>query len=696
MKQYAEELLKKMIGKDAEFRDGQWEAIENAVNNKRALIIEKTGWGKSIVYFMASKLINERRGGVTVLLSPLLSLIRNQIETAEKMGIRALSINSENKDDWDEIEHTLINGQCEIIFISPERLANKDFVERVIPMIKGSINMIVVDEAHCISDWGHDFRPDYGRIVDVIKLLPPNVPVIATTATANKRVEKDIKEQLGSDLLTIRGPLMRESLKIQVIKLPKQTERMAWLIENIGKIDGSGIIYCATTRDCNKVSEFLRMNGINALPYHASLSKDKEENKRLREEREQLLINNKVKVLVSTVALGMGFDKGDLSFVIHFQTPSNIIKYYQEIGRAGRKIDNAYAVLLVGEEDREISEYFIENSFPKRYQLENVLSSIENSYFGLTLSELCKVINMSQSGIKKCLSLLDLNKIIAKDRSNYFRTTYPYKYEDFKVEEVLATRYKELNLMEEYINTEECYMKFLANELDDTTGSECGKCCNCINKKYFPSEVEKNNILKAENFLKNRIIKIAPRKQWPAGVVAEGIKRIPKDKLNEVGRVLADYGDFGYGEIIEQDKYKNNYFRDELVDATIDVIMNKWNELTRIDCVAAVPSLRRPELVKSFARRVAEKLGVEFVDIIVKPTETEQQKAMENSNMQARNAYNAFEVIRYVNYDNVLLIDDMIDSGWTLTVCGIMLKEMGVKKVYPYALASTAKNGGDE
>lgn len=284
MKQYAEELLKQMIGKDAEFRDGQWEAIENAVNNKRSLIIEKTGWGKSIVYFMASKLINERRGGVTVLLSPLLSLIRNQIETAEKMGIRALSINSENKDDWDEIEHTLINGQCEIIFISPERLANKDFVERVIPMIKGSINMIVVDEAHCISDWGHDFRPDYGRIVDVIKLLPPNIPVIATTATANKRVEKDIKEQLGSDLLTIRGPLMRESLKIQVIKLPKQTERMAWLIENIGKIDGSGIIYCATTRDCNKVSEFLRMNGINALPYHASLSKDKEENKRLREE----------------------------------------------------------------------------------------------------------------------------------------------------------------------------------------------------------------------------------------------------------------------------------------------------------------------------------------------------------------------------------------------------------------------------
>lgn len=696
MKQYAEKLLKQMIGNNAEFHDGQWEAIENALNNKRTLIIEKTGWGKSIVYFMASKLIKEKRGGVTVLLSPLLSLIRNQIETAEKMGIRALTINSENKDEWENIEQTLINGQCEIVFISPERLANKDFVERVIPLIKGSINMIVVDEAHCISDWGHDFRPDYGRIVDVIKLLPPNIPVIATTATANKRVEKDIKEQLGSNLLTIRGPLMRKSLKIQVIKLPKQTERMAWLIENIKKIDGSGIVYCATTRDCNKVSEFLKMNGINALPYHANLSKDKEENKKFREEREKLLINNEVKVLVSTVALGMGFDKGDLSFVIHFQMPGNIIKYYQEIGRAGRKMDNAYAVLLAGEEDHEISEYFIENSFPKRQQLENILHIIENSDSGLSINELCKVVNMTQGGIKKCLSLLDLNKIIAKDKSKYFRTTYPYNYEDFKVEEVLETRYRELNLMEEYINTKKCYMKFLANELDDDTANECGKCCNCIHGEYFLSEVEKADVLKAENFLKNRVIRIVPRKQWPAGVVSTGVKKIPEEKRNEEGRVLADYGDFGYGEMIEQDKYKNNYFRDELVEATIDVIKNKWKDLTQIDCVAAVPSLRRPELVKSFAERVAAKLGVYFIDIIVKPKETEHQKTMENSNMQAQNAYNAFSVIKNVNYNNVLLIDDMIDSGWTLTVCGIMLKEMGAEKVYPYALASTAKNGGDE
>lgn len=696
MRRYGEKLLKEMIGSSAEFHDGQWEAIENSLNNKRTLVIQKTGWGKSIVYFLASKLIKEKRGGVTVLVSPLLSLMRNQIESAEKIGIRALTINSENVDEWDVIEDKITKGNCEIILISPERLANKDFINRVIPIIKDGINMIVVDEAHCISDWGHDFRPNYSRIVDVIRVLPPNVPIIATTATANKRVEKDIQTQLGDDLVVIRGPLMRESLKIQVIKLPKQSERMAWLIENLNKINGSGIIYCSTTRDCNKVSEFLKSNGINSLPYHSNLSKDSQENKKLREEREKLLINNEVKVLVSTVALGMGFDKGDLSFVIHFQMPGNIIRYYQEIGRAGRKLHNAYAILLIGNEDHDISEYFIENAFPKREQLENVLHLIENSENGLSTYDLKKYVNMTQNGIKKCISLLDLNKVIAKDGTKYMRTLNPYNYDNFKVEEVLKTRYKELELMEEYVDTTTCYMKFLANELDDDTGDNCGRCSNCTGEEFFSTKVRNENVLKAESFIKDRIIKMKVNKQWPAGVIDEKAKKIPLEEQNEIGRVLADYGDAGYGIMIQEDKYINTYFRDELVNATIELIDSKWDELDKIDCVAAVPSLRRPELVKSFAKRVAEKLKVDFIDVIIKPKETEQQKTMENSNMQARNAYNAFLITDDIHYENVLLIDDMVDSGWTLTVCGAMLKKKGANKVYPYALASTAKNGGDE
>lgn len=697
MKEYAEKLLKEMLGdSNAKFHQGQWEAIQNALQSKRTLVIEKTGWGKSIVYFLASKLLKQKRGGVTILVSPLLSLMRNQIETAESMGINAVTINSENDDEWDDIEEKLVDGKCEIIFISPERLANKDFVQRIIPKINGGINMIVVDEAHCISDWGHDFRPDYSRIVDVINTLPPNVPIIATTATANKRVEEDIKAQLGDDLLTIRGSLMRESLRIQVIKLSKQSERMAWLIENINKISGSGIIYCLTTRDCNKVSQFLRENGVNALEYHSNLSKDKEENKKIREEREQLLINNKVKVLVSTVALGMGFDKGDIAFVIHYQMPGNIIKYYQEIGRAGRKLDNAYAILLIGNEDASIAEYFINNAFPTKDQLENVLRVIENSEDGIGVYDIAKSVNMTRNGIKKCISLLDLNKIVGKIGTKYVRTPNEYNYDNFRVQEILETRYNELRLMYEYSNTTDCYMKFLANELDDNTLKKCGKCCNCIKTEYFSSSVGEYDVQKAEDFIKNRVITMKVKKQWPAGVIAEKGKKIPREDQNEVGRILADYGDFGYGMMIRDDKYKNEYFRDELVNATIELIKHKWNELEGIDCVAAVPSLRRPTLVKSFAERVAQKLGVKFFDVIVKPRETEQQKTMENSNMQAKNAYNAFQVTEEMDYGNVLLIDDMVDSGWTLTVCGLLLKQKGAKKIYPYALASTAKNGGDE
>jgi len=694
-KKYAEKLLKEMIGRDAEFHDGQYEAIDAALNNKRTLVVQKTGWGKSIVYFLASKLIKEKRGGVTLLVSPLLSLMRNQIETAKKIGIRPLTLNSENTEEWDSIESILRTGMCEILLVSPERIANKEFIERVIPSIKGGINMIVIDEAHCISDWGHDFRPDYSRIVDVIRILPPNVPVIATTATANNRVIKDITLQLGDNIELIKGPLMRESLRIQIIKLAKQSERMSWLVENIKKINGSGIIYCSTTKDCNIISEWLNINGIKALPYHSNLSKNNDEKRRLREEREQLLIKNQVKVLVSTVALGMGFDKGDISFVIHYQVPGNIIRYYQEIGRAGRKLDNAYAILLVGEEDQQISQYFIKNAFPKQENLELVLHEIENSN-GLSINDLKKKLNMTHGNIQKCLALLDLKKVVSKVKSKYIRTIHPYDYSNFGVEDILKTRYKELELMYKYIDTKDCYMKFIANELDDDTCGNCGKCCNCIKRQYFTSKVDSNLVCEAEKFIKNRIIKMKVKKQWPAGVIAETGKKIPSSELNEEGRILSNYGDSGWGKFVENDKYKNEYFREELVDATIDLIKNRWSELENIDCVAAVPSLRRPKLVKSFAERVAKKLNVEFADIIIKPIETPEQKTMENSNMQARNAFNAFKVIRNGNLGNVILIDDMIDSGWTLTVCGALLKQNGANKVYPYALASTAKNGGDD
>lgn len=696
MKNQAISLLRKMVGENASFHEGQWEAIESALNNKRTLVVQKTGWGKSVVYFIASKLIKEKKGGVSILVSPLLSLMRNQIESAKAIGVKAVTINSENEQQWDEIENTLNKGECDIILISPERLANRDFMSRVIPTIKGSVNMIVVDEAHCISDWGHDFRPNYSRIVNVIDRLPPNVPVIATTATANNRVIEDIKNQLGDNITLVKGSLMRESLAIQVIKLPSQSQRMAWLAENIIKIKGSGIVYCSTTSDCNKVAEWLRFNNINALAYHSNLSPDNEEKRKLREERENLLIENKVKVLVSTVALGMGFDKGDLSFVIHFQMPGNIIRYYQEIGRAGRKLDNAYAVMLIGEEDREISKYFIESSFPKKDQLENVLKLIEDSESGLSINDIKKEINMTHSSVRKCLSLLELHSIIAKDRSKYSRTLNTYDFSDFKVEEILSTRYRELDFMEKYKDTSECYMKFIANELDDNTCGNCKKCRNCTGEECFPTKVSEENITRARDFIKGRFLKIIPNKMWPAGVIGEKGKRISLDEVNEEGRILSYYNDSGWGGIVAKDRLENQYFSEKLVEATLELINNKWKEFEGVECIAAVPSLRRPELVKTFAIKVAERLNLPFIDVIKKPKETEEQKFMENSNMQAKNAYNSFVVNEVISYKNILLIDDIVDSGWTLTVCGALLKKNGAEKVYPYALASITKGGGDE
>ena len=383
MREQALILLKKMLGTKAEFRDGQWEAIESILSGKRTLIVQRTGWGKSVVYFIATKMLREKGAGPTLLISPLLSLMRNQIESAEKIGIRARTINSDNVDEWNQVEEGLIKGEIDILLLSPERLGNQDFTSRVLPSIKDGIGMLVVDEAHCISDWGHDFRSDYRRIKRIINTLPPNVPMAATTATANQRVVDDIKTQLGGDLNIMRGPLARDSLGIQVIKLKDQAERLAWLVENINKMDGAGIIYCLTTSDCNKVAKWLKSKGINALEYHSKLSGNENETRSLREEREQLLLNNKVKALVATVALGMGFDKPDIGFVIHYQRPGSIVQYYQEIGRAGRALDNAYVILLNGEEDDEIQEYFINAAFPTDIEMEKVIKLLERSRTGL-------------------------------------------------------------------------------------------------------------------------------------------------------------------------------------------------------------------------------------------------------------------------------------------------------------------------
>ena len=693
MKTVALNLLKKSVGQDATFRPDQWEAIEALLLRKKTLVVEKTGWGKSMVYFIATKILRDQGYGVTLLISPLLSLMRNQIEAAEKMGLQALTINSMNQNDWPQIEEDILSGNCDLLLISPERLANESFRKNILNAIteNNGIGMLVVDEAHCISDWGHDFRPDYRRIVRIVDNLPANIPLLATTATANDRVISDIKEQLGDDLLIIRGPMVRESLKIQVIKIADQAERLAWLYENINKMPGSGIIYCLTKNDCNRVAKWLRGKGVNALEYHTFLSSNSNEQKQLEEERETKLMNNDIKVLVATVKIGMGFDKPDLGFVIHYQRPGSLVAYYQQIGRAGRKLETAYVILLNGREDDAIQEYFIDSAFPGDEEIEKVLNVIEESVHGVSRNELYKELNMRTGRIENCLKVLEIDRVISRENSKYTRTPIKWTPDVQRCERVTEQRYHELQKMKDFVELTTCYMRLISEELDSPDKDNCNRCSNCEGVKFFDDSVKDANVIEAVNYLRCGYLELTPRKRWPAGIVDESGRAIPREHQNEAGRILCTYGDAGWGKYVAEDKYINGYFRDELVDAAADLIKYRWEKENNPTWATSVPSLRNPELVKSFAQRLSERLGIPYIEAITKNQETSPQKQMENSYQQAKNVEKAFTVQNIKENEPVLLVDDIVDSKWTITMCGKELRSSGAGEVYPFALASAAE-----
>ncbi|MEG1483717.1 RecQ family ATP-dependent DNA helicase [Clostridium sp.] len=683
----AYEYLKSLYGNNADFRQGQLESILSVLNKKRVLVVQKTGWGKSLIYFLSTRMLRDMGKGPSIIISPLLSLINNQIESAEKLNLKAVTINSTNKDDWKDIENDILNNQYDVIFISPERLGNEEFLDSVLYKIKDAIGMLVVDEAHCISDWGHDFRPDYKRINRIIELLPPNIPFLATTATANDRVVNDIKNQLGENIMISRGPLTRKSINIQAINLDSDTERLAWIYENIKKINGTGIIYCLTQRDCNIVSGWLNKKGICVESYHAGFTSEE------RVKKEAKLLNNEVKALVATVALGMGFDKPDISFVIHYQRPGNVVAYYQQIGRAGRGIDNSYAILLYGEEDNGIIEYFIESAFPTYEEMQNVINMLDDSPTGLKLSEILKQINMKSGRLEKCLKFLLIDGAIYKERSKYYRSINPWEPDFEHSRKITSIRRKELKSMNQYTETKICYMEYISNELDDKYAQKCGKCSNCRGEKIFPINVKFEDVVKAEQFIKGEYLEIEPRKIWPAGVRINNKNKIEEDIKLESGFMLCSYGDYGWGKLVRAGKYHDNYFSEELVEAGYSLLKDKVREWD-IKWITSIPSLRRPILVRSYAQRLAKKLGLFYDEVLIKRSNTPEQKTMENSFGQYENVRNGLGINKCYR-GNVLIIDDMVDSRWTLTYAAYLLRESGSGKVFPFALAKTTSQGGD-
>jgi ATP-dependent DNA helicase RecQ len=691
------DLLRQALNnRDAEFREGQLEAISAILESPfRALVVQATGWGKSMVYFLATKVLREQGKGPTLVISPLLSLMRNQVDAANNLGLRAEYYTSANTGDWKTIELAIERDEIDLLLISPERLANESFQTFIASSALARVGLIVIDEAHCISDWGHDFRPDYQRLGELIRRLPVTTSVIATTATANERVVNDIQTQIGANIQIIRGSLARHSLRVQVMPNKNAAERLAWLDSNLNQLPGSGIIYVLTVRDAERVASWLQQRGHAVEAYHSQT--DSEQSNHNRQDLERTLLENRVKALVSTVALGMGFDKPDLGFVVHFQSPGNLVAYYQQIGRAGRAIEDAVAVLFLGYEDVDIHRYFVSNARAPQAEIEIVLQYLDRSENGLKVTELTELLNLTKSEVSRVLKqLCILNPApVIKSGSSFKRTPVEYVHDSEKEALLSKRRLEEMERFEQFSVSDRCFMEMVRQELDDPLAEPCGKCSNCVDHPIVSSEWTADSLEAALAFLGRSEFLIEPRKRWPkAALPSHGFNgNIPVELQCSIGMCLSQFGDPGLAEFVRSDKH-SGYFRDELVGKMIEGLGRVFPEMTP-DWICAVPSLRSEALVPDFSFRLASAMGIPYVNAVKKIKQTEPQKDQRNSFHQAANLDGAFEVSE-IRGGTVLLIDDMVDSQWTFTIIGALLLQAGAGKVIPIALTSTRNRGTDE
>ncbi|MBT5580999.1 MAG: RecQ family ATP-dependent DNA helicase [Acidimicrobiaceae bacterium] len=672
---------------DAVFRQGQMEAIHALVEERRrVLVVERTGWGKSAVYFIATRMLRDRGLGATLLVSPLIALMDNQMEAAGRMGLRAAVVNSANRDDWDDIHERLLHGEIDLLLISEMRLANAAFRREWLPQLDSRVGLLVVDEVHCISDWGHDFRPHYRRIGRFLQSLPPSVPVIGCTATANDRVIEDVESQLGDGLLTVRGPLGRAGLKLEVHTDKRGHEaRLAWLVRNIPGLPGSGIVYCLTRRDVFVVTEFLREHGIEAASYmggDGGGADDKSETLRR-------FLANDVKCLVATSALGMGYDKPDVGFVVHYQTPQSPIAYYQQVGRAGRDLDESYGILFSGSEDRDIQDWFITQAFPSEEEVATVFGELEAADGPLRVGQLAARVNIGTSRLDNLLAQLEVEGAVAKSDGGWDRTSSPWTYPVERTGGVNDWRREEQRAMEDYLDYDGCRMAFIRSLLDDRSTEPCGICDNCRGER-FGIDPEAAVIAKADTRLRHEHIEVSPRKQWPSGL-SQPKGRIAADERTEPGWCLTRLDGPGWAPLVRQGR-QSGRFADELVDAMAEMLEERLGDNAR-GWLTFVPSERRPALVSDCAARLAARLQIPVHDIVAKTRTTEPQSTMNNSATQVGNIWGAFGLSGKPPAGPCLLLDDIIDSKWTMTVVAAVLSQAGAGPVTPLALGYAGTSG---
>ncbi|HWE11687.1 MAG TPA: RecQ family ATP-dependent DNA helicase [Solirubrobacteraceae bacterium] len=666
----------------AQFRDGQLEAIRDVVVDRaRVLCVQRTGWGKSAVYFVATALLREADAGPTLIVSPLLALMRNQIAAAQRLGLRAHTVNSTNRDDWDQVAAALAGGEIDLLLISPERLNNPRFREQMLPLFASSVGLLVIDEAHCISDWGHDFRPDYRRVKDILGALAPDVAVLGTTATANDRVVADVTEQLaaadGTPLRTYRGPLARTSLRMEVVTLPRPAQRLAWLAEHLPDLPGSGIVYTLTRRDAEQVAAFLDARGISAVAYSG------DQDTELRVSSEDRLLANEVKAIVATSALGMGYDKPDLGFVVHYQAPGSVVAYYQQVGRAGRAVPHADVVLLRGGEDRRIQDFFIEQSFPSRERVTAMLEDLrEAGPAGRSTQELMAAVNLGRGRLEAMLKILDVEGAVRRDGSRWqLAEESAWSYDADRYARVTALRRDEQRAMERFGADGRCLMRTLQEELDDPEPQDCGRCSVCTAPR-FAAPPDPGLVELAGRHLRSTPIELEVKKMAPN--TSGQMRKIADDVRTEPGWALARFGDGGWWPAVER-SLRAGVPEEEVVAGLADLVRGVG---IRPAWVTPVPSARVDELLGRLAQALASQLGVPAVALLARVEARPPQSEMANAFQQAANVRGAFRIVATPPPGAGLLLDDRRSSGWTLAMVGGQLRMAGAERVVPLVLAS--------
>jgi ATP-dependent DNA helicase RecQ len=652
----------------------------------RVLCVQRTGWGKSAVYFVATKLLREADAGPTLIVSPLLALMRNQIDAAQRLGLRAHTINSTNRDAWDEVSALLEADAVDLLLISPERLNNPQFRDTMLPVFAQRVGLLVVDEAHCISDWGHDFRPDYRRIGDMLRRLPGGVGVLCTTATANDRVVADVAEQLragrdGEALRTYRGALGRSSLRFEVVDLPAQADRLAWLAQRLPDLPGSGIVYTLTKRDADLVATWLTSKGVAAEAYSGEIDTER------RVAVEDRLLRNELKAVVATSALGMGYDKPDLGFVVHYQAPGSVIAYYQQVGRAGRGIERAEVVLLRGAEDRRIQDFFIEQAFPRREVVDRVLEHLEAvGGDGASTPELMAQVNLGRGRIEGLMKVLDVEGAVDRAGTRWIGAPgSAWTYDGDRYARITELRRHEQAAMAGFGSDGRCLMRALQEELDDgsvaAASGDCGRCSVCAGPR-FDGPLDDQLVREAWLHLRSRPVLLEVKKMSPG---PDGrMKKIPDEVRADEGRALARLGDGGWDPLVRAGRAAGR-FDDELVTAAAEAVRS-WG--APVGWVTAIPSRRSGELVPDFAARLAATLGLPFAPVLQRVTDGPPQREMANAPQQVANVRGAFAVAGDVPGEACLLVDDLRFSGWTLAMVAGQLRRKGAARVFPFALAT--------